>query len=147
MQQRKRLITLGLAALVAVLAVAPATAQEEGGDNKALAQIIKRPQVLVRALSLTAAQTATLRTLATAARTAIQPIGVEIKALSEQIRTALDSANPDACAVGALVVSRYGKYEQIEDVLQDFDDDFSAILTPEQLLKYETLKDRINNPR
>lgn len=145
---QKRLIILGLAALVAVLAVAPAKAQEEGeGDNKAIAQFLKNPQVLVRALSLTAAQTATLRTLATATRTAIRPIGAEIKTLSEQIRTALNGTNPDACAVGALVVSRHGKYELVEDQLQDFDDDFSAILTAEQLLKYDTLKDRINHPR
>ncbi len=145
--QRKRLIILGLAALVAVFAVAPATAQEEGGDNKAIAQFLKNPQVLVRALSLTAAQTATLRTLATATRTAIRPIGAEIKGLSEQIRTALDATTPDACAVGALVVTRYGKYEDVEALLQDFDDDFSATLTAEQLLKYEALKDRINHPR
>ncbi|HEV7672278.1 MAG TPA: periplasmic heavy metal sensor [Thermoanaerobaculia bacterium] len=145
--QKKRLVVLGLAALAILFAVAPVRAQEEGGDNKAIAEFIQHPQVLVRALHLTAAQTATLRTLATAARTAIRPIGNEIKDLSEQIRTALESANPDACAVGALLVSRHGKYEDVEALLQGFDDDFSAILTPDQLTRYEALKDRINHPR
>lgn len=142
--QPKRLFILGLVALATVFAVAPVQAQEEGGDNKALAQFVQRPQVLVRALRLTAEQTATLRTLASATRAAIRPIGTEIKDLSEQIRAALDETSPDACAIGALVVTRYGKYEDIEALLQDFDDDFSAILTPEQLIKYEALKDRIN---
>lgn len=145
--QPKRLFVLGLVALAAVLSTAPVRAQEEEGDNKAIAQFLKNPQVLVRALRLTAAQTATLRTLATASRTAIRPIGNEIKDLSEQIRDGLNAANPDACAVGALLVTRHGKYEDVEVLLQDFDDDFSAILTPEQLLKYDALKDRINHPR
>ncbi|HXU30363.1 MAG TPA: periplasmic heavy metal sensor [Thermoanaerobaculia bacterium] len=145
--QPKRLFILGLALLATVAAVAPARAQDEGGDNKAIAQFLKNPQVLVRTLRLTAAQTATLRTLATASRTAIRPIGAEVKALNEQIQTALNAGTPDACAVGALVVSRHDKYEQIEALLQDFDDDFSAVLTPEQLLKYDALKDRIDHPR
>lgn len=145
--QPKRLFVLGLVALAAVLSTAPVRAQEEEGDNKAIAQFLKNPQVLVRALRLTAAQTATLRTLATASRTAIRPIGNEIKDLSEQIRDGLNAANPDACAVGALLVTRHGKYEDVEVLLKDFDDDFSAILTPEQLLKYDALKDRINHPR
>ncbi len=145
--QPKRLFLLGLVALAAVLSTAPVRAQEEGGENKALAQFVKNPQILVRTLHLTATQTSTLRTLVGTTRTAIRPIGAEIKTLSEQIREALNATNPDACAIGALVVSRHGKYEQIEDKLQDFDDDFSAILTAEQLLQYEALKDRINNPR
>ncbi len=146
--QPKRLFILGLVALAAVLSTAPLQAQEEeGGDNKAIAHFLKNPQVLVRTLRLTTTQTATLRTLATATRTAIRPIGAEIKTLSEEIRDGLNAANPDACAVGALLVTRHGKYEGVEALLQDFDDDFSAILTPEQLLKYEALKDRINHPR
>lgn len=145
--QPKRLILLGLVAVATLLAAAPAPAQEEGGDNKAIAQFLKRPQILVRALTLSTAQTATLRTLATATRTAIRPIGEEIKTLSEQIRDGLNATSPDACALGALLVTRHDKSEDVEDLLQDFDDDFSAILTPEQLVKYDALKDRINNPR
>ena len=145
--QPKRLFILGLALLATLAAVAPVRAQEEDGDNKAIAQFLKNPQILVRTLRLNATQTATLRTLATAARTAIRPIGAEIKTLNEQIRDGLNAANPDACAIGALVVSRHDKYEQIETLLQNFDDDFSAILTPEQLLKYDALKDRIDHPR
>lgn len=145
--QPKRLFILGLVALAAVLSTAPVRAQEEGGDNKAIAQFLKNPQILVRALRLTPTQTTTLRTLATATRTAIRPIGEEIKNLSEEIRDGLNATTPDACAVGALLVTRHGKSEDVEALLQDFDDDFAAILTPEQLLKYDALKDRLNNPR
>jgi Spy/CpxP family protein refolding chaperone len=35
--------------------------------------------------------------------------------------------------------------DKIRDARQDFDDAFSAILTPEQLAKYEALKDLVKD--
>ena len=141
----KRLIGLGLIALFALAAV-PAFAQDEGED-KALALFIARPQILVRTLHLTQAQITSLNTLVTATRTAIRPLRADIQSLNQQIHAALNGGNPDACAVGALVVSRHEKYEAIEALLQQFDDDFSATLTPAQLATYEVLKDRARHPR
>ena len=36
-----------------------------------------------------------------------------------------------------------GLRDQIRDAREDFDEAFSAILTPEQLAKYEALKDAV----
>ena len=140
----KRKIAFGLAVLVALFAL-PAFAQEEDENLKALAAFVAKPGILVRALTLTAEQQATLRTQVTTARSTIKPLRTDIKNLTDQIRDALGQPNPDACAVGALVVTRHGKYEDIEDALLLFDHDFSAILTPTQLTKYEALKDLFNH--
>jgi Spy/CpxP family protein refolding chaperone len=71
----------------------------------------------------------------------------QIEPLETQLRTQLDAASPDACAVGATVVQIDAVRDQIRGARQDFDAAFSAILTAEQLAKYEALKElvRANN--
>ncbi len=143
-----KLVALSVAAVLAllILPTAPAQAQEEDEAVKPIAILLAKPGVLIRQLQLTDAQKTQLQAFATEAKNEIKPLRDDIKALTEQIRTALDATSPDANAIGNLVIDRHEDYEGIEASLLDFDEDFSAILTPTQLTKYEDLKERLARP-
>ena len=140
MRNRKAWIAAALIATSLVSAV-PVMAQEPAEDDGSgvIAYLLGHPGLLVR-LGLTSEQITATRQLIQRTRTALRPLRADITNLTRQIGQALAQPSPDACAVGRLVVDRNAKYGQIEDVLEDFDDDFSALLTPEQLVKYEALK-------
>lgn len=143
-----KLVALSLAAVLAllILPAVPAQAQEEDEAVRPIAILLAKPGVLVRQLQLTDAQKTQLQAFATEAKNEIKPLRDDIQAVTEQIRTALEGTNPDATAIGNLVIDRHDDYEGIETSLLDFDADFSAILTPTQLTKYEDIKDRLAHP-
>jgi len=90
---------------------------------------------------LTPAQIETTKQLAQTLHNTTKPLYQQIEPLEDQLHSQLDAASPDACAVGNTVVQIAGLRDQIRDARKDFDEAFSAILTPEQLAKYEALKD------
>jgi hypothetical protein len=139
MRNRQAWIAAALTAL-SLLAALPAVAQEEEKEG-VIAYLLAHPRILVNRLNLTPDQATATRQLIERTRTALRPLRTDIANLTKQIRDALAQPTPDACALGRLLVDRKAKYEQIEDVLQGFDDAFSALLTREQLARYEALKD------
>jgi Spy/CpxP family protein refolding chaperone len=138
----KRRLTLA-AALLALLAVPfaanAANAANRGPRNPA--DILHNPRALARYLKLTPAQIETAKGLLEDLRNTTKPLYQQMEPLEDQLHAQLEAASPDACAVGATVVRIDGLRDRIRDAREDFDAAFSAILTPEQLARYEALKD------
>lgn len=135
---RRRLLTA--TALLALLAV-PFAAQAARKPNPA--DILLNPKALARFLKLTPEQVAQQKQLLEELRTTTKPLHEQIRPLEEQLRDQLDAASPDACTVGNTLVQINSLRDQIKEAREDFDEAFSAILTPEQLAKYEALKDAV----
>jgi Spy/CpxP family protein refolding chaperone len=145
MRNRRPLPFLVVAALAAILA-APVFAQPPGGpggpggprDPEAFGdRIVER---LSRLLELTDAQRATLEQLADRLTETTRPLHEQMRTNHRQLETLLDGANPDAAAVGRLVIANHGLQGQVKAARDLFDTDFTAILTPEQKASYETAK-------
>jgi Spy/CpxP family protein refolding chaperone len=127
-------------ALFAFLAL-PLLANAAPGRGANPGDVLRNPRALARYLKLTPAQVETTKQLLQTLHNTTKPLYQQIEPLEEQRRSQLDEASPDACAVGSTVVQIDALRDQIRGAREDFDDAFSAILTPEQLAKYEALKD------
>ena len=103
--------------------------------------ILRNPRALARYLKLTQEQIATYKTLREALQADLKPLQGQVKPLQEQLETQLDAAAPDACTAGQTVVALDAVRDDIRAAYEKFDEAFSAILTPEQLEKYEHLKE------
>lgn len=62
-------------------------------------------------------------------------------ALHQELREALDAPAPDAQAIGELVIEMHGLRGQFRTVLEAADSEFSALLTADQLDKWEHFKE------
>ena len=137
MRRRPLLFAAAFAALLWVPALAAAA------PARGPAQILSNPRLLARYLRLTPEQVLQQRQLVQALRADLDPLREQRRALREDLRAALDGGSPDACAVGAIVVDLSELRGQIRAELEEFDDAFSAILTPQQLARYEALKEAV----
>jgi Spy/CpxP family protein refolding chaperone len=134
----KRLRIAAVLMMITLLA-APMAQAAKGSHNPA--DILRNARALAKYLKLTPAQIETTKGLLDDLHATTKPLYDQVEPLEAQRRAQLDAANPDACAVGATVVKIDALRDRIRDARQDFDDAFSAILTPAQLAKYEALKD------
>lgn len=125
-------------ALFAFLAL-PLLANAAPGRGGNPGDVLRNPRALARYLKLTPAQIETQKQLLQTLQAEVKPLHESLKPLHEQLRTQLDGT--DACAIGNTMLQIEGVRDQIRAAHQDFDEAFSAILTPEQLAKYEALKD------
>lgn len=98
------------------------------------------PRAIARYLKLTESQVAQTKTLRDALKAAVDPLQAALEPIREQIYDALEVALPNALTVGTLVVQADGIHDQIAVLRDDFEDDFAALLTPEQLVKWEALQ-------
>lgn len=71
----------------------------------------------------------------------LQALHEDHAALRQQLQDLLDAENPDPAAVGELVIELHGDRGQLRDALTAADAEFSALLTPEQLVKWENFKE------
>lgn len=92
-------------------------------------------------LDLTEQQITDAQAILEAAHTAVEPLRTARRDLAMQLREALDAAEPDPTAVGELVLALHDNQEQIRAIHQGALDDFEALLTPEQLERFEVLRD------
>ena len=125
---------LAVLALTIVLAVPAAAAPKPplpGCNN---------PRAIARYLKLTESQVQQTKTLREALKAAVDPLQAQAAPIREQIYNALEATTPDALAVGTLVVQADGIHDSIEVLRDDFEDDFAALLTPEQLVKWQALQ-------
>lgn len=104
-------------------------------------EILRNPRLLARYLRLTPEQVQQAEALHRTLRDTVEPLREAAKGLREDYREALGATPRDACAVGEAAVALHDNTEQIAAALRDFDESFSAILTPEQLRRYEALKE------
>lgn len=139
MMRRRLLATTALLALLAT----PFAAQAARPPRLDPIDLLHNPRALARFLKLSPQQVTQQKQLLEELRGTTKPLYEQIEPLEDQLRAQLDAASPDACAVGNTVVQIDGLRDQIKDAREDFDEAFSAILTPEQLAKYETLKDAV----
>jgi hypothetical protein len=134
-----RRTTLVLAAFVALLALPfAAEAQRPGRDP---GELLHNPRALARYLKLTPDQVAAAQKLQADLKAVVEPLRQAQKTLRETLRTDLNAASPNPCTVGQDVLALRTNEERIKDALEDFDRKFSALLNPEQLAKYEALKE------
>lgn len=135
---RRRLsIATALFAFLALPLLANAAPGPGRGGNPG--DILTNPRALARYLKLTPAQIETTKQLLQELHATTKPLHEQQKPLHEQLRTQLDGT--DACAIGNTLLQIEGLRDQIREAREDFDEAFSAILTPEQLAKYEALKE------
>jgi Spy/CpxP family protein refolding chaperone len=140
-RKRTTLLAAGLLALLALPALGDSNA---GGQGGAIAALVRRPEVLVRVLKLSSSQTDSLKGFIQTLQGTVKPLYAANEQIGQQIQTALASPAPDNCAIGKLVVTRHQNDLAIVAAFAKFDKDFSAILTPEQLAKYQRLKHQLS---
>jgi Spy/CpxP family protein refolding chaperone len=134
-----RRLTLTLTAFLALLALPLATQAQEG--RRSPEDVLHNPRALARYLKLTPAQVEAARKLQQELKAAVDPLREAQKGLREALRTELEAASPNACEVGEAALALHANREQIRAEVEEFDDKFSALLTPEQLARYEALKE------
>ncbi len=137
-QKTRSLLTA--TAFLAILAL-PFLAEAAARPPVNPGEILRSPRLLARYLKLTSAQLATFRTLHQALQADLKPLRDQLGPLQEQLRTQLEAASPDACAAGQTVVAIDSVRDDIRAAYEELDDAFSAILTAQQLQKYENLKE------
>ena len=135
---KTRTTLLVLAALLALPLAAAAQRSDKGLDPR---DILTNPRLLARYLKLTPAQVTTAQTLFKELQATVKPLREAQKDLAEAFYAELEEANPSACDVGASAIVLHENREKIKDAFEVFDQKFSAILTPEQLTRYEALKE------
>lgn len=141
MKNPRILTTVVLTALIAALAL-PALAQAaEAARGPNPAELLNNPRALARYLRLTPEQVETFRQLRQELQNTLRPLHEQQRELRGQLRDQLEAASPDACAIGETSIDLHEVGEQIRAALERFDEQFSAILTPEQLARYEALKE------
>ena len=142
--------TLLVVAVVLALAV-PALAQQGGGGavraelRMAGAQAgdldgSRAREVVVRLLGLTAEQVTAWDALLETRRAAVEPLRAELQATEKELAELLQGENPDAAAVGTLVLKAKALREQIAAANEAYVDGFEALLTEEQKGKLAFLR-------
>jgi len=91
-------------------------------------------------LDLTDAQKAQVEKLQEKTKTALEPLFQEHRQLAEAVRTALES-KADATTVGTAAIAAYEHGEKIRAVRDQFETELEALLTPEQLTRWQSLKE------
>lgn len=126
---QRSIATAALLALGALPAMAARNSVPHCGDFRAIA----------RHLRLTPEQLTAAKALAVDLRATVQPLQQTIDPLREEVADLLEGASPNACEVGALVVQIDGLHDQIGAARENYQEDFAALLTPDQLAKYQAI--------
>jgi Spy/CpxP family protein refolding chaperone len=115
-------------------------AAEGEGDGEGLHRRLPLRR-LAHFLDLTEAQITDAQAIFEAARTEAEPLRTARRDLATQLREALDAADPDPAAVGALVIALADNREALHAIRQGAIEDFEALLTPEQAERFQILRD------
>ncbi len=102
---------------------------------------------LAEALGLTEEQMAEVDALKQEMKTTVQPLHQQRKEIREALKAELELQEPSAVEVGQLVISRRDLSREVREARDSFRESFKAILTPEQLEKWEGLKERRHSRR
>ncbi len=94
------------------------------------------PQWLATYLGLSEAQIAQWEAIRDAAQAQITPLAQTRRDNVVELQGLLNGTSPDPSAVGAIVIENHGIGAQIRTIHENAEKDFIAILTPDQLTKY-----------
>lgn len=134
----RKTVALALLALLLVPVLALAAPRPGGGASPD--EILRNPRLLSRYLKLTEAQNAQLKIFSAELKTSLEAVRTARKPLADNFETLINATNPNACAIGDAAIALHNNALQAKAAVELFDDKFSAILTPEQLARYEALK-------
>ena len=134
----RKTVAIALLALLILPIVALAAQRPGGGASPE--EILRNPRLLARYLKLTEAQSAQLKTFSEELKTKLQAVRTARQPLEQNFQTLINAANPNACSIGDAAIALHNNALQAKAAVERFDDKFSAILTPEQLARYEALK-------
>lgn len=139
---KTRRTSLLLTALLVLLSL-PLAAQPPAGNRgpRDPESILHNPRALARYLKLTPDQVAATQKLFNELKATVEPLRKAQEGLRDDLRDELEAASPNACAVGQAALAVHANQEKIRDAFETFDTKFSALLTPEQLARYEALKE------
>lgn len=140
MKQRKTLtlIAAGLLALLPIVAIAAPGAERRGhGPGGGLRGILPPPGYL----DLTDEQIEAAQAIREGVRAEMGATRDESRTLREQLKTTLDGDSPDATAVGQMVIQLHGLRQQTREIMKEAESQFAALLTDEQLTKWENYKE------
>lgn len=128
-----------LVAVAVVLCALPLAAQPPQGPRDPAA-ILHNPRLLARYLHLTPDQITASQKLFTDLKAALDPLRQQEQKLQDAFHAAVSAANANPCDVGQAALAVHANQVKIKAALDDFDTKFSALLTPDQLARYEALK-------
>ncbi|MFL6236139.1 MAG: periplasmic heavy metal sensor [Thermoanaerobaculia bacterium] len=128
-----------LAFAATLLLALPLVAQPPKGPRDP-GEILHNPRLLARYLHLTADQVTATQKLAADLKAALDPLRQQEQKLQDAFHAAVSAANANPCDVGQAALAVHANGEKIRAALEDFDTKFSALLTPDQLARYEALK-------
>jgi Spy/CpxP family protein refolding chaperone len=134
----KRIFSVVLAALLVTALSSVAVAQGHAGQGT-----MARMARLKIYLALTDKQAADIQALFKAHQTAAFPIRQDLRARAQELQNALDAAQPNAAAIGQLVIAQHSLKGQLQTLDLKLESDIAAQLTPEQQQKFEQLKSRM----
>jgi len=118
----------------------PATASARSGSPD---YILNHPKALARYLHLSADQNTQLQALFTTLQTSVEALRQARVPLCTQLRADL-AGTPNPATVGTDSIDLFTNKEAIHTARQTFDTAFSAILTADQLTRYNALKQIAN---
>ncbi|HEY2291028.1 MAG TPA: periplasmic heavy metal sensor [Thermoanaerobaculia bacterium] len=128
-----------LAVVAAVLLALPLAAQPPRGPHDP-AEILHNPRLLARYLRLTPDQVTASQKLFADLKATLDPLHQQGQQLRDAFQAAVSAANANPCDVGQAALAVHANDVKIKAALDDFDQKFSALLTPDQLARYEALK-------
>ena len=112
-----------------------------------MSPVIPPRRVLARILKLDEPQMAEVDALAEQISASLGPIREEFRTRASALRDELALEDPDPCLLGQVFLEVENLKAEIIETTGSFADTFSGILNPEQLEKWETMKDRFRHPR
>ena len=127
-----RRTTLALAAILVAVLASPMAATAAPGRARC-----NDLRALAKALALTKDQVAATKEIYKDLRSTVEPLREQIEPLREQLETLLDGDNPAPGQVGQVVIDIDGLRDDIQAAREDANGDFQALLTAEQLQKYQ----------
>ncbi|MEM7582983.1 MAG: Spy/CpxP family protein refolding chaperone [Acidobacteriota bacterium] len=92
-------------------------------------------------LELTEEQIDAAQAIREQTRDSIEPIRDEMRALRGQLKANFESGDPDATEVGQLMIDIHAQRQQLRTLREDAEGQFAALLTAEQLEKWENFKE------
>lgn len=138
---RTALIAIAILALIPALAFArPGGPRDRGGDGPGF-RIARHFLPPPGYLDLSEEQIEATQAIHESLRDQLGALRDEHRALREELRSTLEAGDPDPTTVGEMVIAIHGQRGGFRSVLEAADAEFSALLTPEQLEKWENFKE------
>ena len=91
-------------------------------------------------LELSADQTATLIEIVHTRDAAVRPIAGSLQAVQQELAALLETSNPDAAAVGTLLVQIHAGQKQIHEIAQSAAASFEQALTDDQRQRLQLIR-------